>query len=78
MLYIDRLDEPGRRDVMRQLREFEVQALRDLTRARSDPDRTLRILHLVTVRCVSRSSATTDGRVPSLLACPDPTTRSWP
>ena len=25
MLYIDRLDEPGRRDVMRQLREFEVQ-----------------------------------------------------
>ena len=25
MLYIDRLDESGRRDVMRQLREFEVQ-----------------------------------------------------
>ena len=25
MLYIDRLDDEGRRDVMRQLREFEVQ-----------------------------------------------------
>jgi len=25
MLYIDRLDDAGRRDVMRQLREFEVQ-----------------------------------------------------
>ena len=25
MLYVDRLDEEGRRDVMRQLREFEVQ-----------------------------------------------------
>jgi peptide deformylase len=25
MLYIDRLDEEGRRDVMRQLRELEVQ-----------------------------------------------------
>jgi hypothetical protein len=25
MFYIDRLDDEGRRDVMRQLREFEVQ-----------------------------------------------------
>ena len=45
MLYIDRLDDAGRRDVMRQLREFEVQAPNPDERSSGGRVRAARILH---------------------------------
>ena len=61
MLYIDRLDEEGRRDVMAQLRRIEM--------GLAEPGATPRDDGRILAACASRSSATTPWSVPPLARC---------